>query len=377
MARPADTVRIESVQGGDFSIVVDRATAFEIVNDLTQPSQARFELGDDGSWSVIKDALAIGTRFCIYVNDTPRLTGRLLTKNLPVTPQGGATVQAIVRTALADAAYSSAKEFTLRKATLKEALLRVYEPLGFTEKDFVFRANVARDLLTGVGGRADPIVDLQPLKEDEARVHPPETVRDFAERHLSRFHLTHWDSADGKIVVGAPNDQQSPTYHLRCQWRGKGQTNNLEQAEKIEDFEDVPAELWVYGVGGGKQTSKAKIQWLEPNTTLFNVDPLLFRRVSIVDESIKTEQQAMARARREMSARSRMSDAWRLTTDGLSYWDGSRRVPYAVDTVADLTIDPYGGASGAYLVYRTSMTGDADQGFRTVLETCARGVWRL
>jgi prophage tail gpP-like protein len=376
-SRPPDDVRIESVQGGDFSIVVDRATKYEIVNDLTQPSVARFELGDDGSWSALKDALAVGTRFVIYVNDTPRLTGRMLTKNLPINSQNGATIQAIVRTLLADAVFSSAEEFTLRRSSLKDAILGAYAPLGLKEKDFVFRANVARDLITGRSGNSSPPVDLEPLKEDDARVHPPESVYAFVERHLSRFHLTHWDAPDGRIVVGAPDDTQRPTYNFRIRWRGQGNANNVIEAEKIEDYEDVPGDLWVYGVGGGHSLMNSTVQFGQIQDTLSAVTPALFRRVSIIDESIRTQAQAEARARKEMSARSRMSDAWRLTVDGLTYWDGSQRIAYAPDTVGDVQIDPFGGASGGYLVYRTSLSGDAAGAQTSVLEACAKGVWKL
>ena len=95
--RERDRVLIESERGGGFSIVVDRATQYEITTDLTAPSSARFELGDDGTWSAIREALGIGALFSISVNDKPRLKGRLLKdwtfvgqltvgSGLPVTP---------------------------------------------------------------------------------------------------------------------------------------------------------------------------------------------------------------------------------------------------------------------------------------------------
>ncbi len=379
MPRPEPTVRIESVQGGDFSIVVDRVTQFEITQDLTAPSEARFELGDDGSWSAIKPALATGARFAIYVNNTPRLKGRLLAKNLPISVNGGATVQVTVRTLLADAFYSSAEEFNLRKASLKDAILAAYEPLGVKESDFIFVADVNRDLLTGYRGRArgtKPPVDLAPIKEEDARVHPPETIREFVERHLNRYHLTHWDAGDGRIVVGAPDDTQLPLFNFRLRWGINGRANNLLEAQKLEDYEDVPVDLWVYGEGGGKGITKAKVQWLEVDPVLAGVSPGLFRRAVVIDNGIKTQSLAEARARREMSARSRMRDAWRLTYEGLSYWDG-RHIGFGVDTVCDVTIDAYGGASGAYLIYRITQGGNADEGYKTVLDTVAKGVWRL
>lgn len=379
MKRPArDTVLIESVQGGDFSIVVDRATQYEIVTDLTQPSCARFEMGDTGTWTAIRDALAIGTRFQVSVNDQTRITGRMLTRNLPVSAGAGATVQAVIRTLLADAMFTTVDPgIGVRNATLKDIVLGAFKRMGLTEADFVLRADLARNVLTGRSDPNQPALEIHNLREEEARPQPPESVHAFCERHLSRFSLMMWDAPDGRIVIGRPDDTQSPTYLMTMRRGPAARANNLLSATKTEDYEAVPARLWVYGVGGGKDQSKARVKFALPDDTLEAVTPVLDRRVVIIDEGIRTQAQAEARARKEMLWKSLAKDSWALETDGLSYWSGSRVVPYVIDTVADVNVDVAGAASGPYLLWQVTLRGSATEGHRTTVTGVRRGVWRL
>lgn len=376
--RLPDKVVIESVQGGDFSIVVDRATMYEINTDLTAPSSARFELGDDGTWSVIRDALGIGGRFVISVNDKPRITGRLLTRNLAVSIDGGGSVQVVVRTRLADAMFTTVDpKIGVRNTTLEAIVLAAFARMGLTKADFIFKTDLARDLVTGKGKGGGAIPDLSKFKEEEARPHPPESVYAFVERHLSRFHLMLWDAPDGRIVIGAPDDSQNPSYYMTAHRGIASRTNNLLSATKTEDYEDVPAHLWVYGVGGGRDQSKARVKFLQTDPVLLAAEPKLDRMAIVIDESITTQAQAEARARRELMKRRLASNSWVLDTDGLSYWTGSDRLAYGIDTVADVKVDIAGGANGAYLVYQTRMTGSADKAHTTTLTACGRGIWAL
>jgi hypothetical protein len=376
--RARDTVLIESAQGGDFSIVVDRATQYEICTDLTAPSAARFEMGDDGTWSVIRDALGIGARFQVSVNDKPALTGRLLTRNLAASADAGATVQVVVRTRLADAMFTAVDpKIGTKNTTLKAVVLAAFDRMQLAESDFIFRSDVARDLITGLGRGGGATPDLAAMKEDEARPHPPETVWSFVDRHLSRFHLMMWDAPDGRIVVGAPDDLQSPSYFMTAHRGRAALTNNLLSATKTEDYEEVPAEMWVYGVGGGKDQAKSRIKFLTVDPILAAADPFLDRTAMVIDESITTQAQAVARARRELMRRRLASDSWVLETDGLSYWTGSDRIAYGIDTVADVKVDVAGGSGGAYLVYQTKMSGSSSGAHTTQLTACGRGIWAL
>src|SRR5262249_16649732 len=150
-----------------------------------------------------------GKPFKVYLNDRLRLTGRVLAQEIPGNAATGSTIQIVVRTKVADAYYTSATlETKVEKTSIKDFLVALYKPLGFTADDFVFKANVERDLMTGVGtkGEAKP-AELEPIKLEQAKVHPPETIFEAASRHLKRYGLMHWDTPDGKIFVGAPDDE--------------------------------------------------------------------------------------------------------------------------------------------------------------------------
>lgn len=377
--RPArDTVLLESVQGGDFSIVVDRATQYEIVTDLTQPSCARFELGDTGTWTNIRSALGIGARFRVSVNDRPRVTGRLLTRNLAVSASAGATVQVVVRTLLADALFTSVNpKIGVRNATLKQVILEAFKPLGLTEADFIFRADLARNLITGRSDPAKPALEIANIKEEEARPHPPESIYAFSDRHLSRFSMMMWDTADGRICIGTPDDTQQPSYLMACRRGSAAATNNLLSVTKTEDYEEVPAKLFIFGVGGGKDQSKARVKFVTTDPTLNALEATLDRTAVVIDEGVKTQAQAEARARREMMRRSLVKDSWALEADGLSYWSGSEARAYGIETVADVRVDVAGAANGPYLIWQCSMKGDASNGHRTTMVGVKRGIWRI
>ncbi len=373
-----DTVTIESESGGDASILIDRATQYEVTTDLLSPSTARFELGDETTWESLRDVVAIGSRYVVAINGWPRLKGRLLVRNLALSVAAGGTVQLAIRTRLADAMFTTCDpKIGVKNANLKELVLAAYARMGLTEADFIFEADVGRDVLTGRSSPGVVAPDIRTLREDEARPNPPESIFAFCERHLSRFGIMQWDAPDGRIIIGTPNDQQNPIYLMSCRRGFAAQANNLLSAQKTEDFEEVPRDLWVFGVGGGKDQQKATVKFVELDTTLFGVSPVLDRTAVIIDESIRTQAQAEARARREMMRRSLQKDTWVLETDGFDYWDGVERFPYAVDAVADVAVDVGAGASGPYLISQASFRGNASDGHTARLTAHGRGVWRL
>lgn len=420
MRRSYDTVSIESISGDDdFSIVIDRATQYEITTSLRTPGMARFELGDESTWGPLREAMRIGGRISVSINGYPRVTGRMLTRNMPVTANSGATVQLMVRTILADAQFTACSpEIQVKNASVKDVILKAFERLGLTERDFVFRGDVARDLITGrksgqpsaassirarmarleqetgtareyqrqravleqqlQGADTRPVLpDLEAIQVSEAGVHPGETIFQFAERHLLRHGMMMWDGADGRIVVGAPDDSQHPLYVLSAQKGSESAANNLLSATKTEDYENVPKSLWVYGMdrGGRGYVGADAVKASEFDPVLTGVDPALDRTVMIVDTGIRTQALAAARARREMLSRSITKDNWSIETDGLSYWTGRESVPFAIDTVADLRVDISDRADGPYLIHECSWTGDANGSHTTRMNACARGIW--
>lgn len=376
--RRADAVRVESLDGdGAGPASFDRFTTLQLSNDLTAPSYAAFELGDDGSWPELADRVRHGRQFRVFVNDQPRMTGRVKVRDAQVDAEGGSAIRFTVQTKLSDALVGSADPRIAQKdLTLKEYLLRLYEPLGFVESDFVFDPRAGRDLLTGAespGGKSPP--DIERIDEERARVNPPEPPFMAADRHLRRHGLMHWDSPDGKIVVGAPNDDQPPRYTLRMLRGRGGQANNLLSFGRTEDWSQVPSLLGVYGSGSKAGFARAKVGALVQDDDV--VEAGFYHPVIITADSIATQRLALAAARRELSARQRDKDVITARIDGLSYWTGSERIGWATDTVADVLVDVLGGVVGEYLVHQVMLDRTPSEGDVTSITASRRGLWRL
>lgn len=370
-----ELITIESLGGDGPPVAIDQATRYELVRDMTAPAEARFEMGDNGTWGAISEAIRIGRRFRVALNGVSLMAGRLLMRGLSVSPQAGSTVQLTVRTRLADALFASCDPVAVKKTSLKDVVLRAYASIGLTESDFLFDADVSRDLLTGRGSSSSGEVELEELKEEDAKVHPPETVFAFVDRHLRRFGLLHCDTPDGRILVFSPNDSQPSVYRLQCLRSHRG--NNVLSARRTEDYELVPDELWVYGKGGARDIRKAPVAAVVVDDVLAAITPSLNRRAMVIDESIKTSGLAEARARRELAMRSLQRDSWDLTVRGWSYHAEGATWAWALDTVAEVAIDVASPVAAPYYIWRIAQTGNADEAHSTVLTAAAQGVWRL
>ena len=372
MTRPVDKVKVEAVGVGE----LDRFTSFAITSDLMQPSEASFEIGDDGSWASLEKYIAPGTKYRVFVNSTLRLTGMVNVNDVP-TDLSGSVVRFTVRTKLADAFYASADPRTKTNGvSIARFLLDIFAPLGYTDADFIFDADLSRNLMTGVSrttGKAP--TDLEPLKEEQARINPPETIYQAVTRHLARFGLMIWDSPDGRIVVGAPNDEQAPLYYFRMLFGAMGRENNLLSANRIKDWSDVASVIGVFGAGG-----KAGFQLARARSVISDDDLVkagFYRPVIIVQESIATNALAARYAKREKTNRQKRKEVWDLTIDGLSYWDGNKSIPFGLDTVGDIVTSAAGGPAGSHLIIRVESRRDPNQGDMTRLLVLKKGLWSL
>lgn len=376
-----DTVKITAIAGADRSVTIDRCTQYELTRDLTGPSEARFELGDDGTWAELQDVIKIGARYQVEVNGRPFVTGRLLTRAVQTSSGAGSTVQLTVRSRLADAMFAACDpKLMVAKLQLKALIADAYQSIGMTSADLEFIDVADRDILTGslARGQTRPANEgrsqFRVMFPDEAKVHAPESVYQYTSRHLERFGLTQWDLPNGRIAIGAPNDLQAPACHFTClRGAGKNQYNNVLSAGRVEDYEGVPDELYVAGYGCGFNVMFAAIKSRVNDPVLSNLVPSLKRRVIVADGGIFSQAQADARARRELAARSRQKDAYQIEVDGWSQ-DGT---VYDVNTVADVNIDAAGVPGGAHLIWRVELSGNAQQGHTAKLATVARGIWRL
>lgn len=369
--RPPESVRLESEAG-----TLDVFNSLIITNDLFAPAECVFDVGDDGSFPQLERILAHGKTFRVFLNDRLRLTGRIYAQEVPGSAQSGTSVNIVVRTKLADAYYASADPAVrVEKTSIRDYLLALYAPLGFGAADFVFKANVERDVMTGVGTRGERApANLDPIKLEQAKVSPPESIFVAASKQLRRFGLLHWDTPDGRIFVGVPDDAQEPLYRLVCKRDWRSYENNLIDFRRVADWSEVPSAITVHGGMGAKDVAKAKLrgaaEWAD-------VKAEFHRPVTLVNEGAKTQAQVEAQARRERAARSKRKDAYEITTDAWSYWDGESAVPYALNTTADVDVDAVGGPRGRYYVYRVSCRQDAQSARTTNLSVVAPGVFEV
>jgi len=372
--RYRDTVRIESENGESF----DLFNSLSIANDFLAPSEAAFEVGDDGTWGELESITANGKKFKVFVNDRLRLTGRVELNDIPVDASNGAVTRFTVRTLMADAMYACADpKVKVKSTSIKDFILYLWKPLGIKESDFIFLADVSRNLMTGVSSDGKkPKVALEDLKEEQAKVNPPETIYQASDRHLQRHGFMIWDAPDGRIVIGSPDDLQTPSYQFRMFGEpSRKNLNNVLTMQRTKDWSGVPGMIYMAGTGGNKDWTKSKVRGF---VTQNEVDKAgFYRPVLLISEGLKNDKLAQRQAEREMTNRSKRMDTWTVTVDGLSYFDGTNRYQYAIDTTADVISSVAGGPSGAYLVTRVQLNRNVREGDSAEITLLKRGLWRL
>jgi len=370
MSAHVDTMYIEAVGIGQ----IDNLTSVQITNDLTSPSEGAFEMGNEGTWPAIAENVKHGTQYKVFVNDLLRLSGRVEFTDQPTDASAGSTVRLTVRTKLADAAYASAPpNVKVKDTSIKEFVLKLYAPLGYTASDFQFSQAAGRDLLTGEGsGGAGDSVDLEPMTAQDAKVNPPETVYDAADRHLRRHGLMHWDSPDGKIIVGTPAADGSALYRLVM--NVDGQRNNILACTASQDWSGVPSSVTVVGSQKKVGTSRKRIGYIESDHEVSAAG--FWRPVVVMAEGIRSVDNAKRAAAREMSARRKNMDAWEIEVDGLSWWDGDHGVNWATDTFVEIESDLIGRPTGLYYIHKVVHRRDVN-GDKTNLGVVRKGLWVL
>ena len=375
-------------QPDKLEIVTDSGTfncfsRLSVTNDLLGQAEATFETGDEASWPDIERLMAHGTRAVVQLNSRPRLKGRVEVLEANATADGGVSALITVRTKMADARYSSALPRTITNdMTFKQFLLKLYDQIGLGEADFNFKTLSDVSVLTGKEKGGGKITDFEKCKPQQAKVNPPETIFAAADRHLRRFRALHWDGADGRIVVGEPNDTQAPTYVFNCRTgSGASQANNVMGVRRVRDWSECAREVWVLGTSSGQSDVRKSIKGSaiddELDAVSLKAGQNFKRLVLIPQQQAEDALTAAQHAKRELTARRQRKDGWEITVDGWTYWNGSEQVPYAPDTTCDVRVDPLGGSKGAHLIVRVAMDYSTDSGCSTRLTTVAKGLFTL
>ncbi len=372
MARPVDIISLEGEAGA--LRIFDRV---EVTNDITGPATASFSIGDDGSYESLYRALAHGKPFTVYLNGFPRMRGIVVAQEIPDDARGGTMIELRLATKFADAYVSSAEpDIKVENTSIKDFITRLLAPIGYEEDDLAFLPAAERDLMTGrpTRGGAAP-ADLDKIQVPQAKVNPPETVYDAGMRHLKRHSLMWWDAPDGRIFVGTPDVDQRPLYRFRSKRGARSQGNNVINLRRVADWYEIPTSVTVFGGIQNKQLAKATVTATSANADMLRAG--FYRPVYLPAEQIKTLAGAERQARREIAQRSKRKDAYEITVDGWSYWDGSSTTPYAPNTTADVDLDALGGVQGRYYIHKVTMREDARGGQQTTLSLVHPDVWRL
>lgn len=355
----------------------DLFSTFSATCDMAQPSTANFELGEELTFPSILEKIEFGARYAVFLNDRPLLRGRLQARNVADDAGAGAVTRFTIRTILTDAYFASAlPNIKAKNISLKEFLVRLFEPLGYTEDDFIFAGDVARDVMTGKArGGGDPSPDFEKLREDQFKINPPETVFAVADKHARRFGLMIWDGPDGRIVVGKPEDELEPRYWVRRLNPPAGSYNNVTSLELSQDMSDVPTHVGVFSVAQAPGFAKARFIGVAEQDELR--DAGFERPVIVTAGEIKSNAQAEAMARRELAARVRGMGSLEATFDYLSYPDEDGPTNFALNTVADVVSDAIGIASGAYLISGIQLDRSPGNGDSATIRMVKRGLWVL
>jgi hypothetical protein len=376
--RKPDVIRVETDSG-----TFDRFESLDVVNDIAGITEATMQCGDDSSFPELEQIVKPGQPFRVYCNDHLRLTGRAEINEVPGSCDAGVSLQLTCRTKMSDATYSRAPEsLKVEGQSLRKVILAAYADIGITEADFVFGEFTDVEIMTGRSAKGRAPFEPDSITPDKAKVQPPETIREFVERHLKRYKATHWDGPDGKILVGRPDDAQSPLYTLKAKRGPASIANNLTGFRRVKDWTEVPAFVIVEGRSAGtcdvpgrslRETAiQAEVAEVAGRTGHFN------RTVFLQDKQAKNAALAARTAAREMSSRVRRMNAWELFTDGWSFWTGSEQIDWAINTTVDVDVDAVGGVScGRYLIVRTSLKLDIGGGPTTGITVVAPGIWQL
>lgn len=375
--RRRDQIVVESPRG-----VFDAFSKLELTTDLTDIASLTFTFGDDSSWATVADLVTPGTPFKVFLDNRLQFTGRVEVNEAPIDASNGTTIDITCRTKLSDAHYSSAPKNTrVTNVSIKDFLLALYAPFGYTRQDFEFDPMVELNLLTGeqMGKSQDDPDAVTPV--DKAKISPPETVWEAANKHLKLRHLMHWDGARGTIIVGKPGSTPKPIYRFLSKRGPASVANNVLRMKRLRDWSEVPAIVEIFGQFDNEDgdTVQLRAPALDEDVSrVFQETGHFNRIVQIPIEGAKNRERAKAQARRELSERIKKKSGWEVEVDGWSYWDGQRSIPYALNYVADLDADTVGAEGrGKFLITKVTRKLSAEEAATTSLTLVGPGLYVL
>jgi prophage tail gpP-like protein len=239
--------------------------------------------------------------------------------------------------------------------------------------------------------------DVRRLTQRQASPKAGESIWEYLSRLATRLGVMMWMDPRGRLVVSSPRYDQRPLYRLVRRFVSQGDDPNtiLSGSRRIDDSNRL-SEVVVQG-RAGREGAVISSRFTDPGgrvtvpmapTSSIEEDlyaehipareairvvvaddrvPFL-RRMLVHDASIRTEQEAMRRALREMHARLADSEVLdlELPNHGLGHY------LFAVDTMAAVE-DEILGVSAAWYVTKRTFMKSRDQGSMTRLRLVPSG----
>lgn len=199
--------------------------------------------------------------------------------------------------------------------------------------------------------------DVERLRVSDARPQVGETVWDFIDRHCRRFGVLPWMNARGQLVISSPDYDQAPLFTLRRSLRPGDRTNNILSGGWVTKYGQRASEVTVYGRTRSPDATRS------PFHATVAADDVPFHRPMVIhDNSVRSEEEAERRARREL-ARQRQ-DALVLEYQVQGHGQGASI--YAVDTVVEVQ-DEATAREGLFYIVGRRFTKDRAKGTITTL----------
>jgi prophage tail gpP-like protein len=202
--------------------------------------------------------------------------------------------------------------------------------------------------------------EIERLQIREARPQPNESVWEYIDRHARRFGVMPWMTADGKLVIGAPNFGQEPTFRIVRRRRPiSSDPNNVMDGALEQDLSKSWSTVVVYGRGSSPDGTRGRVRSLVLNPEW--AAPFEMPRY-VHDRGVRSSDDATRRGSRELSEGRLAEVTLSYTMDG----HGQGDVLWAQNTTA-YVLDEVLGIDGVYYIASRRFEGDRNTGTRTRL----------
>ncbi len=372
---------------------IEKFERLEMELTIQGPSTATFEIGDESAAPLFAN-LQHGVEAVVTINGRPALTGKIISDRAPIRSDGGIVATFAIETIIGAASICSGDPnlkvggynitenpangdviVKQQKYALGAWLAKLYGPLGVKPTDFITRSALDRDILTGIPSRGGKVpADFAAVMGDQVKINPGDIIYEAAANQLRRFSMGHWDSPNGGIYVGPPDDDQFPIGRLVYKSDPTlASANNVIEAEPIRDWSEVPSVVRTHGTFASPAQSYRPIVGRAEHKDVLKAWG--HRPVIVKGEFARGQAQSDAHARRELASRSKQKDAVEVRLDGWSFWDGKQNVPIAPNTTWDVDLDVRGGIIGIYYCLAVRYSLDDNEGPTVTLVLTRQGTF--